>query len=101
MIPDWADWRFWICGRNFEYFIPGGKGQLKLPINCCVDERGYLIVADANRGQIVVFDQERNYLHAFGEAEGFKPTDVEVYQDRIWVANVQDHAIICLWCREL
>ncbi|MCD4710668.1 MAG: 6-bladed beta-propeller [Bacteroidales bacterium] len=77
----------------FEYFIPGGKGQLKLPINCCVDKRGYLFVADANRKQIVVFDRERKYLHAFGETEGFKPTDVAVHQGRIWVANVQDHAV--------
>lgn len=78
---------------EFEYFIPGGKGQLQLPINCCVDERGYLFVADANRKQIVVFDAQRNYLHAFGEAEKFKPTDVAVHGGRIWVANVQDHAI--------
>jgi sugar lactone lactonase YvrE len=78
---------------SFEYFIPGGKGQLKLPINCCLDERGYLFVADANRGQIVVFDSELNYLHAFGEAEGFRPTDVATDQGRIWVANVQDHAL--------
>ncbi|MEA3462325.1 MAG: 6-bladed beta-propeller [Bacteroidota bacterium] len=77
----------------FEYFIPGGKGQLKLPINCKVDDRGYLFVADANRGQIVVFDAERSYVHAFGEAEAFKPTDVEVHMGRIWVANVQDHAV--------
>lgn len=82
-----------LASGIFEYFIPGGKGQLKLPINCCLDERGYLFVADANRGQIVVFDSDLNYLHAFGEAEGFRPTDVEVYQDRIWVADVQDHAI--------
>ena len=78
---------------DFEYFIPGGKGQLQLPINCCVDDRGYLYVADANRQQIVVFDDERKYLHAFGEAEDFKPTDVAVHQGRIWVANVQDHAV--------
>lgn len=78
---------------SFEYFIPGGKGQLKLPINCCIDERGYLFVADANRGQIIVFDSELNYLHAFGEGEDFRPTDVAVHRGRIWVANVQDHAL--------
>ena len=78
---------------TFEYFIPGGKGQLQLPINCCVDERGFLFIADANRKQIVVFDSERKYLHAFGETEDFKPTDVAVYRDRILVANVQDHAV--------
>lgn len=82
-----------LINGSFEYFIPGGRGQLKLPINCCVDERGYLFIADANRGQIVVFDSELQYVHAFGEAEAFKPTDVEVDQGRIWVANVQDHAV--------
>ena len=79
---------------TMEYFIPGGLGQLKLPINCFVDERGYLFIADANRKQIVVFDQERNYQHAFGEAEGFKPTDVLVHKEKIWVCNVQGHSIL-------
>ena len=78
---------------SFDYFIPGGRGQLQLPINCCVDERGYLFVADANRGQVVVFDTERNYVHAFGETDRFRPTDVAVDQGRIWVSNVQDHAV--------
>jgi hypothetical protein len=78
---------------TFEYFIPDGKGQLKLPINCCVDERGYLFVADANRKQVVVFDSELQYLHAFGEPENFKPTDVAAYQGKIWVANVLDHSV--------
>lgn len=80
-----------LAKASFDYFIPGGKGQLKLPINCCLDERGYLYVADANRGQIVVFDRELNFLHAFGETDRFRPTDVAVYQGRIWVANVEDH----------
>jgi hypothetical protein len=78
---------------TFSYFIPGGRGQLQLPINCCVDERGFLFVADANRKQIVVFDQDGAYLHAFGEAENFKPTDVDVFGDRILVANVEDHSV--------
>lgn len=82
-----------LAEGTFEYFIPGGKGQLQLPINCSVDERGYIFIADANRKQIVVFDHERKFVHAFGEAVNFKPTDVEVHQGKIWVANVQDHAV--------
>jgi len=78
---------------TFEYFIPDGKGQLRLPINCHVDERGYIYIADANRKQIVVFDNERKYIHAFGETENFKPTDVEVHMEKIWVSNVQDHSV--------
>jgi hypothetical protein len=78
---------------SFDYFIPGGKGQLQLPVNSFVDARGYLYVADGNRKQVVVFDQNLEYVHAFGEAEGFKPTDVLVWEDRIWVCNVQGHSL--------
>lgn len=82
-----------LADGSFEYFIPDGKGRLQLPINCCVDERGYIFVADANRKQIIVFDNERGYQHAFGETEDFKPTDVSVHGGQIWVANVQGHAV--------
>ena len=82
-----------LANAAFEYFIPGGKGRLKLPINCCLDEQGRLFVADANRGQIVVFDRDLNFLHAFGEGNGFRPTDVAVHQGSIWVASVHDHSL--------
>ncbi len=78
---------------SFEYFIPGGKGQLKLPLNCCVDEAGRLFIADGNRQQVVVFDAAREYLNAFGEKENFKPTDVEVHQGKVYVANVLEHSV--------
>lgn len=84
---------------SFEYFIPRGKGQLKLPLNCCVDETGRLFVADGNRQQIVVFDAEREYVFAFGEKEDFKPTDVAVHQGKIFVANVQGHSV-CVYDAE-
>jgi hypothetical protein len=84
---------FDLARGMMEYFIPDGKGLLQLPINCDVDEAGNLFIADANRKQIVVFDGEGNYLHAFGDKETFKPTDVEVFDGKIWVANVQGHAI--------
>ena len=78
---------------SFEYFIPSGLGQLKLPINCCVDEKGRLYIADANRQQVVVFDSDRQFLYAFGEKENFKPTDVEVGQGLVFVSNVLEHSI--------
>jgi hypothetical protein len=79
---------------SFECFIPGGKGQLQLPINCCFDARDNLLIADANRRQVVVFDKDKNYVAAFGEAEDFKPTDVEYHGGKIWVSNVQGHSVL-------
>jgi DNA-binding beta-propeller fold protein YncE len=82
-----------LSDHSFDYFIPNGKGVLKLPINCDIDEKGYLYIADANRQQIVVFDENRAYVEAFRSNQLFKPTDVQVHGDQIYVANVMGHAI--------
>jgi hypothetical protein len=79
--------------HSFSEFVPKGKGALKLPINCVVDDRGYLYVADADRKQIVIFNDKREYQASFGEQENFKPTDVFVAQGKIWVCNMSGRQI--------
>lgn len=79
--------------NKFEQFIPGGKGELKVPLNCYVGKNGYLYIADAERKQIVVFDENRKYSGSFGETENFKPVDVFVQDDKIWVSNLAGHQI--------
>jgi hypothetical protein len=79
--------------NKFEQFIPGGKGELKVPLNCFVGKNGYLYIADAERKQIVVFDENRKYSGCFGETENFKPVDVFVQDDKIWVTNLAGHQI--------
>jgi len=79
--------------RDFHFFRPGGKGMLRAPINCSVDDKGYLYVADVGRQEIVVFDDKGKYVRCFGEKEKFKPTDVVVYQDKIFVANTASSKI--------
>ena len=83
-----------LSEKSFDYFIPNGKGQLQFPINCYVDESGYLFIADGNRRQIVVFNAELEYVSEFGESsENFKPTDLSVLEDRIYVASVKDQLV--------
>ena len=83
-----------LSEKSFEYFIPTGRGRLQLPINCEVDDEGLLYVADANRRQIVVFDSEGNYLAEFGEnTESFRPTDICVRNEKIFVASVKDQKV--------
>lgn len=77
----------------FEQFIPKGKGELKVPVNCFVDTRGYLYVADSERKQVVVFDENSNYNSCFGESEDFKPVDIFVLDNKIWVSNLTGHQI--------
>lgn len=80
--------------NEFIQFIPKGSGELKVPINCFVDNtNGYLYIADSERKQIVVFDEKGKYVTCFGEQENFKPTDVFVLNDKIWVANLAGHQV--------
>lgn len=82
-----------LQNNTFEYFTPTGRGQLIKPVNCHVDENGFLYVADGNRRQVVIFNAEGEYVNSIGEAEDFKPTDVFVKGDKIWVVNFVNNKI--------
>jgi DNA-binding beta-propeller fold protein YncE len=78
---------------KFEQFVPRGRGELKVPINCFIDEKGFLYIADSERKQVVVFDEKRNFYDCFGETEDFKPVDVFVRDNQVWVADVAGHQV--------
>jgi DNA-binding beta-propeller fold protein YncE len=78
---------------SFFQFIPEGKGELKLPVNCFIADNGNIYVADSERKQIVIFDSEGNYLSSFGDPDNFKPVDVFIKHDKIWVTNLAAHQI--------
>ncbi|MCF6169585.1 MAG: hypothetical protein L3J66_01225 [Bacteroidales bacterium] len=79
--------------HSFSYFVPGGRGQLKKPLNCSVGKNGFLYVADAKRRQVVVFDADGKYVNSFGESDNSKPTDVFVKDDKIWVTDYNNHRV--------
>jgi len=79
--------------NTFDYFVPGGEGKLKKPINCFVDKESLLYVADSERRQVVQFDKTGNFKKAIGNPEFIKPTDVIVDGDNIYIADVENHQI--------
>jgi DNA-binding beta-propeller fold protein YncE len=79
--------------NTFDLFVPQGKGELKLPLNCFVDDEGSIYVADGERRQVVIFDKDRHYVNAVGTGDDFKPTDVFVYDHKIWVPNIKSNQI--------
>jgi DNA-binding beta-propeller fold protein YncE len=79
--------------NTFEYFIPGGMGQLQFPLNCALDSRNYLYIADGNRKQVVIFNDRLNYVNAISLENGAKPTDVAVNDSLLFIAALDDHSI--------
>jgi len=78
---------------TFRYFKPHGRGQLRKPINCTLDEDGYLYVADSERRQVVIYDPNLKYVGAIGGEKNSKPSDVKIFNDRIWVVDIKQHKV--------
>lgn len=79
--------------KTFEYFVPKGRGKLKLPINCFVDNNGDLYISDVYRKQVVVFNENREYKGEIGGEENFKPSDMVVQGDTILVTDPKNNRI--------
>lgn len=79
--------------KKYENFVPGANGQLKTPLNCYVDIDEYLYVADAGRHEVVLYDSARNYIGKIGDTGTFKPTDLFIYQNELWVTNPDNHRL--------
>jgi sugar lactone lactonase YvrE len=98
--------KIWICDtyihgldiidmekNRFEQFIPSGRGELKVPLNCYIDAQGKIYISDTERKQVVIYDETGKYISCFGNGTDFKPVDVVVHNDRIYVSNLSGHQI--------
>ncbi len=66
-----------------------GPGKLIQPLNIFIEKNGTKYVADPVRGQVVVFDSNDKYVAAYGTKAQWKPVDVAVYGDRLYVADMK------------
>lgn len=85
-----------LVKKDFFPFVPAGSGQMKLPINCAVSE-DRLYVTDVGRNEVVIYDNQFNYLGALGKSDSifnFKPMDVCTRDNNIWVTNPLTHQVL-------
>ncbi len=70
-----------------------GGGTMKKPINITIDADGTRYVTDTERKQVLVFDRENRFLRALGKVDQFKPIDVAISGDRLYVSDLEHHEI--------
>jgi len=68
-------------------------GKLKKPINIAVDSAGNIFVTDTMRREICVYDVAGNYRRAIGRGLDWKPIDVGIFEDQIFVTDFKNHEI--------
>jgi sugar lactone lactonase YvrE len=73
---------FDVPGKKFNIIGTDGPGALRKPIGIDVAHDGEIYVADNSAKRVVVFDQEGNFLRAFGDrATLHRPSGVAVSPD--------------------
>jgi DNA-binding beta-propeller fold protein YncE len=76
-----------------SYFTPQGEGRMMMPLNISIDDDGTRYVADSLRNQVVVYGSDGTYLTAIGKKDEFRPTDVAVTTNRLYITDLAAHAV--------
>ena len=87
---------FDVPGKDYRFTVGSGSAVMTKPVNIEIDNEGTKYVTDTERGQILAFDSDDNFLRVYGERGQFRPTDVLVDEDRLYVVDIQEHQIMVL-----
>jgi DNA-binding beta-propeller fold protein YncE len=79
--------------KHIQMLDAQGEGALNQPLNISVDADGNLYVADVGRNQVIIFDKDGGYVATLGKQGEMKPRDAVASQDRIYVADLQNHDV--------
>jgi sugar lactone lactonase YvrE len=84
---------FDLAHQRFDMVTGSGAGVMKKPINITIDADGSKYITDTQREQVLAFDREDRFSRAFGVEGQFRPADVAIVGDRLYVADLRDHEI--------
>lgn len=84
---------FDFVGRKF-YFIEGtGAGRFKRPVNVTIDSDGTKYIVDVGRNEVVVYDANERYVKTLGAKSQFRPVDVLIAGNRLYVTDVERNEV--------
>ncbi len=83
--------------NEFDYIRDTGIGTITDSAGMWITKDGLKYVADMGRKQILVYDDKNEFLRVYGEVDQFdKPMDVAVFENRIYVSDIDKSKIIVL-----
>lgn len=84
---------FDLLKRQFSMFNGSGGGRMQRPINLKIDSDGTKYLTDTARDQVLVYDRENRFVAAYGEPGQFRPVDVAIAGDRLYVVDIRHHQV--------
>lgn len=82
-----------LVKRKMSYLKPEGRGVLKMPINTAMDPDGTLFVTDTVRGQVLIYDAEKNFVGEIGKAGEMKPCGIVLDGERLYISDLSNHCV--------
>ena len=82
--------------KDYRFRFGSGSAYMPKPINIEVDDEGNKYVADTERNQVLVFDRADEFITAFGQRGQFRPTDMLVEGNNLYVVDIKGHRIVVL-----
>lgn len=85
-----------IANKSFNLVRGSGAGKFTKPINITIDADGTKYLTDTGRKQVLVYDRNDKYVTAFGIEGDFKPSDVAISGNHLYVSDLARHQIVVL-----
>lgn len=83
--------------KNLSFLNDQGAGRLSNPSGIWISGAGLKYVADMQRKQVVVFDENDHFLRTYGSSEIFKkPVDVAVFGNRVYVVDIENNQLFIM-----
>ena len=79
--------------QSFNLMTGNGPGHMKRPINVRIDADGTKYVTDTARNQILIYDRDEHFVKAIGVDGQFRPVDVAIVGDRLYVTDILHHQV--------
>lgn len=70
-----------------------GDGRMVKPVNITFDADGSKYITDTQRERILVYDKNDKFLRALGKNKQFKPADVVLTTDLLYVTDLKHHKV--------
>ena len=84
---------FDLSKRRSRYFMPRGENRMDTPINVSIDADGTRYVADTGRSMVMIYGKDDSFRGVIGGKDEMKPCDVAITADRLYVADLKNHAV--------
>ena len=82
--------------RKFDIIYGSFSGKMKKPVNITIDANGRKYISDTQRSLVLVYDKKNQFLKTIGDGKSYKPSDVLIADNKLFITDIKNHRIIVL-----